>query len=122
MSGPEQGDEPPREQESRLQVRHEGRVAAEAHVRSSPEPHGTAKVALHPRHEVAAPEARRALVDQVLDVPGVSNSDDVHVVAALGDVDSITRLQERTQNFQARAAGSSSIIDAELARPAENDG
>ena len=42
----------------------------------------------------------------------MSNSDTVHVVLPLGDAASISRLQERTTDFTARAAGSSSIVDA----------
>lgn len=100
-----------------LEVRHEGRVVAAAEVTAPPEPHGTASVALTARHGEAPPDARSELVDQVLDHPGVAGSDAVHVVLPLGDGESLTRLQERTTNFNARAAGASSIIEAEVARP-----
>ena len=60
------------------------------------------------------PTVRTDLVDQVLDVPGVSNSDGVHVVLPLGDDASIRRLQERTTSFDAHRAGYSAVVDADL--------
>ena len=74
-------------------------------------------MALTARHGEAPPEARSELVDQVMDHPGVRSSDNVHVVVPIGDGESITRLQEHTTNFTARAAGASSVIDADVAEP-----
>jgi hypothetical protein len=99
-----------------VQVRHDGQVAA-ADVSASPEPHGAATVALRAPRDLPA-EAREELVDQVMEHPAVQSSDSVHVVVPLGDSASISRLQEHTTNVNARAAGASSIIDAEVARPA----
>lgn len=100
-----------------VEVHREGRVVAAAAVTTSPEPHGTASVSLSARHGEAPPHARSELVDRVLDHPGVQRSDNVRVVVPIGDAESITRLQERTTNFNARAAGASSVIEAEVARP-----
>ncbi|GAB2572320.1 hypothetical protein [Microlunatus antarcticus] len=107
----------PRAKKDSLKVQHEGRVVAAAEVTAPPEPHGKASVALTARRGEAPPEARSELVDQVLDHPGVRQSDSVHVVVPLGDGASLTRLQERTTNFDARAAGASSIIEADVAEP-----
>lgn len=104
-----------------VEVRHEGRVVAAADVTTPPEPHGTASVALTARHGEAPPAARSELVDQVMDHPGVRQSDSVHVVVPIGDGESITRLQDHTTNFTARAAGASSVIEAEVAHPASDD-
>jgi hypothetical protein len=104
---------------SHLQVSDGGRVAATATVESPADPHGTATVSLHSQRDVVAPHARTELVDQVLDQPGVRRADHVHVVVAVGDAESIGRLQQRTAGYHARAAGSSSVIDAEIVPRAE---
>lgn len=117
--GPPQQD--PLSKRDSVDVRREGRVVASADVTTPSEPHGTASVALIARHGEAPPHARSELVDQVMDHPGVRGSDNVHVVVPIGDGESIGRLQEQTNNFTARAAGASSIIDAEVpARPADD--
>jgi hypothetical protein len=117
MSDPSPGPGARAQKES-VTVRHDGHVVAAAEVTTPPEPHGTASVALTTPHE-APSDARSELVDQVLDHPGVRQSDNVHVVVPLGDGASITRLQERTTNFTARAAGASSVVEAEVARPSD---
>jgi len=43
------------------------------------------------------------------------------VVVPLGDTESISRLQERTSNVTARAAGASSVIEADVVHPAPKD-
>ena len=117
MTGAPPDDQSARAKQDSVEVRHEGRVVAKAAVTTPPEPHGTASVALTARRGEAPPEARSELVDQVMDHPGVRSSDTVHVVVPLGDGESITRLQEHTTNFNARAAGASSVIDADVAEP-----
>ena len=106
-------------QVSHLEVRHEGRLAASATVECPAAAHGTARVSLHSQRDFSAPHARSELVDKVLDHPGVRQADHVHVVAAVGDAESITWLQQRTKGFSAHAAGSSSVIDAEIVPRAE---
>ena len=103
-----------RPEPERLEVEHDGQVVASAVVRSTPEPHGVAEVALQRQRHDVPPAVRTDLVDQVLDVPGVSNSDGVHVVLPLGDDVSIRRLQERTTTFDAHRAGYSAVVDAGL--------
>lgn len=113
MDTTEQGTQgPPTVDRIRIEARHEGQVVATAEVTTTPEPHGTAQVGLQRHRDDAPAEVRGDLVDRVMDAPGVSNSDTVHVVLPLGDAASISRLQERTTDFTARAAGSSSIVDA----------
>ena len=115
MDTNEQGTQgPPSVGRTRIEARHEGQVVATAEVKATPEPHGTAQVGLQRHRDDAPAEVRGELVDRVMDAPGVSNSDNVHVVLPLGDAASITRLQERTTGFTARAAGSSSVVDAEV--------
>lgn len=117
MTGAPHDEHLARAKKDSVEVRHEGRVVAAADVTTTSEPHGTASVALSARHGEAPPEARSDLVDQVMDHPGVRSSDNVHVVVPIGDGESITRLQEHTTNFTARAAGASSVIDAEVGEP-----
>lgn len=103
-----------------VKVQHDGHVVAAADVTTS-EAHGTAKVALLTPHADAPDSARGELVDQVLDHPEVRPSDSVKVVAPLGDSGALGRLQERTTNYHARAAGASSVVEAEVTRPDEQD-
>jgi hypothetical protein len=103
-----------------VEVRRDGRVVADADLTVPPEPHGTASVALGSPHRDAPPAARAELVDQVMSDPAVQSCDSVHVVVPIGDAEAITRLQERTTNFHARAAGASSVIEAEVAHPASD--
>ncbi|SEQ69353.1 hypothetical protein [Microlunatus flavus] len=107
------------QEEAFLEARHEGRLVASADVSGSTEPHGTAQVALHRHHPDAPAEVRGDLVDQVMDTRVVSSSDAVHVVLPLGDSASITRLQERTEDFTARPAGTSAVVDAAVPPPAD---
>ena len=100
-----------------VKVTRDGHVVAEASVSALPEPEEPAKVALSAPRDVAPTGARGELVDQVMDHPAVQGSDNVHVVLPLGDTESISRLQERTTNFTARAAGASSVVEAEVVRP-----
>ena len=106
-------------EQERIQVERDGRVIASAVVRSTPEPSGVAEVALQRQEHDVPPAVRQELVDQVLDVPGVSNSDSVHVVLPVGDDASIRRIQERTTSFDAHRAGYSAVVDASLPEDGE---
>jgi hypothetical protein len=112
-----------------VQVSHDGRAVASADVVASTEPHGTATVTFHSASADSGPgphgelpsDARRELVDTVMAQPGVRSSDHLHAVVPLGDSPTVTRLQQRTDNFTARAAGVSAIIDADVS-PAGDHG
>ena len=108
---------PPVRHSSTVKVSRDGQVVATAEVTTDPD--GTARVALQTPHD-APPAIRRDLVDEVMDSPDVRGSENVHVVVPLGDSESITRLQDRTTGFNARAAGASSVIEAEVARPEDD--
>ena len=118
MTGRAEGEHTPTTTDSSVRVRHDGHVVAHADITSPDAPHGTSRVTLDTPHADAPRDARRELVDRVLDDPGVRSSDTVHVVAPLGDSEAMTRLQQRTTNVTARAAGASSIIDADVPQPA----
>lgn len=113
MTGPAE-DEPAAATHDSVEIRHDGQVVAAATVSSTAAPEDPARVALTARRDVVPPGTRGELVDQVMDHPGVRSSDNVHVVVPLGDTESISRLQERTTNLNARVAGASSVIEAEV--------
>jgi hypothetical protein len=102
-----------------VKVTQDGQVCA-ADISTATEPGGVASVGLRAPHD-ASTEARGELVDRVMEHPAVQGSDSVHVVVPLGDGASISRLHEHTTNAHAHAAGASSIVEAEVARPTSDD-
>lgn len=104
-----------------VKVSREGHVVAAAEISSPPAPEDPTTVALSAVRDMAPPGARSELVDQVLDHPDVRDSDSVRVVVPLGDSESIGRLQERTTNTTARAAGASSVIEADVVHTASKE-
>ena len=120
MSGlPDAVSPPTGSSEETVQVSHDGQVAA-ADISTSDQADGVASVALRARHEVS-PEYRDELMDRVMEHPAVQASDTVHVVVPIGDSASISRLHEHTTNATARAAGASSIIEADVTHPVSDD-
>lgn len=117
MTGPADDARPATPTSESVTVRRDGHVVAEATISTVPAAEEPAKVALVADRDAAPAGARGELVDQVLDHPEVQSSGNVHVVVPLGDSESIGRLQERTTNFTARAAGASSVVEAEVPRP-----
>ena len=99
-----------------VEVTHGGQVCA-ADISTPAEPDGVASVGLRADHDTS-PGARGELVDRVMEHPAVQGSDKVRVVVPLGDSESISRLHEHTTNLNARAAGASSVIEADVAHPA----
>lgn len=120
MTGRTDGHDAPHTRDS-VEVSRDGQVVASADISTTAAPQDPAKVALSARRDVTPPGARGELVDQVLEHPDVAAGDSVHVVVPLGDTESISRLQERTTNVNARAAGASSVIDADVVHPTTQD-
>ena len=113
----EDGADAPTTKDASVRVSHDGHVVATADLTTEVGPPGTAKVSLDTPHADVPSEARGELVDQVLDHPDVRGSADVRVVAPLGDSAALGRLQERTTNYHAHAAGASSIAEADVPQP-----
>jgi len=90
-------------------------VAAEV----APEPGGTARALLHGTPGHTAPGSRAELVDAVMDLPGVQSSTHLEATLPLGDSESLQRLQQRTENLTARAAGSTALVDADIPPPGD---
>jgi hypothetical protein len=68
-----------------------------------------------------APRGYRAsLVDAVMDLPEVQASDRVEAAVPYGDAESLERLRERTEDAQTRAAGATTLLDANVPNAADS--
>jgi hypothetical protein len=56
-----------------------------------------------------------AMASAVLDLPEVQGSAHLEATVPRGDAESLQRLRERTDDMATRAAGSSALVDADLA-------
>jgi hypothetical protein len=54
-------------------------------------------------------------VDAVLDLPEVRDSAHLEATLPAGDSESLQRLRERTEDMSTRSAGSSALVEADLA-------
>jgi hypothetical protein len=63
-------------------------------------------------------DARRRIVDEVLDRALHAGTHRLHMTIALGDSETINLLRERCATVQTRSAGSTCLVEAELPRPA----
>lgn len=54
------------------------------------------------------------MVDEVMDLPEVKASDRVEATVPFGDAESVERLRERTDDATLRAAGSTTLLDANV--------
>ena len=90
------------------------RTAAVAEVTTARGPDGTVRASMHAKSEHVRPGDRAALVDEVMDLPEVKASDRVEAAVPLGDAESVERLRERTGDAVLRAAGSTTLLDANL--------
>jgi hypothetical protein len=92
----------------------EDRTAAVAEVTTASGPDGTVRTSMYAKSEHVRPGDRAALVDEVMDLPEVKASDRVEAAVPLGDAESVERLRERTKDAVLRAAGSTTLLDANL--------
>jgi hypothetical protein len=90
------------------------RTAAVAEVTTAKGPDGTVRASMHAKSEHVRPGDRAALVDEVMGLPEVKASDRVEASVPLGDTESVERLRERTDNAVLRAAGGTTLLDANL--------
>jgi hypothetical protein len=74
---------------------------------------GTVRVSTH-ADAYAGSGHRQSLIDTVMDLPEVQASERVEATIPSGDVESLNRLRERTEDAQARAAGSTILFDANV--------
>ena len=92
----------------------EDRTAAVAEVTTASGPEGTVRTSMYAKREHVRPGDRAALVDEVMDLPEVKESNRVEATVPYGDAESVERLRERTDDAVLRAAGATTLLDANL--------
>jgi hypothetical protein len=92
----------------------EGRTAAIAEVTTARGPDGTVRTSMYAKSEHVRPGDRATLVDEVMDLPEVQESDRMQAAVPRGDAETIERLRERTDEAVLRAAGGTTLLDANL--------
>jgi hypothetical protein len=92
----------------------EDRTAAVAEVTTASGPEGTVRTSMYAKREHVRPGDRAALVDEVMDLPEVKESNRVEATVPYGDAESVERLRERTDDAVLRAAGGTTLLDANL--------
>lgn len=98
-----------------VEVRDEDdRTAAVAEVTTASGPDGTVRTSMYAKSEHVRPGDRAALVDEVMGLPEVRESDRLEAAVPFGDVESVERLRERTDDAVLRAAGGTTLLDANL--------
>ena len=100
------------------------RTAAVAEVTTASGPEGTVRASMYPKNEHVRPGDRAALVDEVMGLPEVKASNRMEATVPYGDAESVERLKERTRDATLRAAGGTTLLDANVppddgSRPAE---
>ena len=91
-------------------------TAAVAEVTTAKGPEGTVRTSMYAKSEHVRPGARAALVDEVMGLPEVKASDRVEATVPFGDAESVERLRERTDDAVLRAAGGTTLLDANVPR------
>jgi hypothetical protein len=89
-------------------------TAAVAEVTTASGPEGTVRTSMYAKREHVRPGDRAALVDEVMDLPEVKESNRVEATVPYGDAESVERLRERTDDAALRAAGGTTLLDANL--------
>jgi hypothetical protein len=90
------------------------RTAAVAEVTTAKGPEGTVRTSMYAKSEHVRPGDRAALVDEVMGLPEVKASDRVEATVPYGDAESVERLRERTDDAVLRAAGGTTLLDANV--------
>jgi hypothetical protein len=90
------------------------RTAAVAEVTTARGPDGTVRTSMYAKNENVRPGDRAALVDEVMGLPEVKASNRVEATVPFGDAESVERLRERTDDATLRAAGSTTLLDANV--------
>ena len=96
------------------------RTAAVAEVTTASGQESTVRTSMYAKNEHVRPGDRAALVDEVMDLPEVRASDRVEAAVPLGDAESVERLRERTDDAVLRAAGSTTLLDANVPQDDEH--
>ncbi|HEX3512622.1 MAG TPA: hypothetical protein VHT26_01275 [Trebonia sp.] len=97
-----------------IEINDDDRTAAVAEVTTARGPEGTVRASMYAKDENVRPGDRAALVDEVMDLPEVKASDRMEATVPYGDAESVERLRERTDDAVLRAAGGTTLVDANL--------
>src|ERR1700761_6085988 len=97
------------------------RTTAVAEVSTDAGPEGTVRTSLYAKAEHVRPGDRASLVDQVMDLPEVQAADRLEATVPFGDTESVERLRERTDDAELRAAGATTLLDANVPPPRPRD-
>ncbi len=89
-------------------------VVAEAEVTTARGREGTVRTSMHAKNERARRGDRTSLVDAVMDLPEVQASERVEASVPCGDVESLDRLRQRTDDPRTRVAGATTLLDANV--------
>jgi hypothetical protein len=92
-------------------------TAAVAEVSTDTGPDGTVRTSLYAKSEHVRPGDRSHLVDAVMDLPEVQASERLEATVPFGDAESVERLRERTDDAELRAAGATTLLDANVPHP-----
>jgi hypothetical protein len=90
------------------------RTAAVAEVTTARGPDGTVRTSMYAKSERVRPGDRASLVDEVMGLPEVKASNRMEATVPFGDAESVERLRERTDDAVLRAAGGTTLLDANL--------
>ena len=102
------------EESRHLEIKDEtDRTVAQAEVTTALGPDGTVRTSMQ-SDPYAPPGYRASLVDADMDLPEVQASDRVEAAVPYGDAESLERLRERTEDAQTRAAGATTLLDANV--------
>src|ERR1700722_114801 len=97
-----------------IEIKDGDQTVAGAEVTTSAESAGTVRASLHAAAGHIAPGRRASLVDAVMDLPQVQESERLEAAAPLGDSESLERLRERTEDSTTRPAGSTALLDGRI--------
>ncbi|HEY6493450.1 MAG TPA: hypothetical protein VIZ43_09270 [Trebonia sp.] len=90
------------------------RTTAVAEVTTDKGPDGTVRTSLYAKSEHVRRGDRATLVDEVMRLSEVKGSDRLEATVPYGDAESVERLRERTDDAVLRAAGGTTLLDANL--------
>jgi hypothetical protein len=89
-------------------------TTAVAEVTTDRGPDGTVRTSLYAKSEHVRRGDRATLVDEVMGLPEVKESDRMEATVQYGDAESVERLRQRTDDAVIRAAGGTTLLDANL--------
>jgi hypothetical protein len=103
-----------KDDDRRVEIKDGDQTVAAAEVTKAPGRENTARASLRAESGHVAPGTRTRLVDAVLDLPTVRESERLEATVPIGDGESLERLRQRTEQADTRPAGSTALVDATI--------